>query len=452
MPGETVHSTKKVLRIAGQVLIIAAITLVLDFTAMNVLFPGLKEALSKPDEGNDRAYVPAPYDHDLAPNENSTRVWGHAVYPWRTDRFGFRTGECAPVEPEKGRENIFVIGDSFTEALGSTYEQSFAGLMACDAARRGKALWNLGVASYSPAIYHRKIRAAAERLGVKPAEIFVFLDLSDIDDDANVYRVEGDRVVRVGSFQGKASATKASDSKVADSKAPESKPSESQPSGSKSSDSQASASKASAPTESKPSDVKAPPLPFSLGNFFVSNFMTGRFVYDLYLAASLSIAQSTGKPRARWTIDPALMESWGRRGLEVAGANLDRIVTLCREWRCRLTLVVYPWPDNVVEGDRHSIQVTHWRDWAAARGVRFIDGFAPFFGEPADTVLGKYYIPGDVHFTELGNRLLYEEVRRAMDDSCRDSRCADQGPERTGDETQSQRGSQDVPVLPVQKR
>jgi len=301
-------------------------------------------------------------------------------------------------------------------------------------------------------LYHRKIRAAAERLGAKPTEIFVFLDLSDIDDDANVYRVEGDRVVRVGSFQGKASATKASDSKVADSKAPESKPSESQPSGSKSSDSQASASKASAPTESKPSDVKAPPLPFSLGNFFVSNFMTGRFVYDLYLAASLSIAQSTGKPRARWTIDPALMESWGRRGLEVAGANLDRIVTLCREWRCRLTLVVYPWPDNVVEGDRHSIQVTHWRDWAAARGVRFIDGFAPFFGEPADTVLGKYYIPGDVHFTELGNRLLYEEVRRAMDDSCRDSRCADQGPERTGDETQSQRGSQDVPVLPVQKR
>ena len=425
-------------------LIIAAITLALDFTAMNVLFPGLKATLSKPDEGNDRAYLPAPYDHDLAPNENSTRVGGHVVYPWRTDRFGFRTGECAPVEPEKGRENIFVIGDSFTEALGSTYEQSFAGLLACDAARQGKALWNLGVASYSPAIYHRKIRAAAERLGVKPAEIFVFLDLSDIDDDANVYRVVGDRVVRVGSFQGNVSDSKVPDAKLPDAKVPDSKVTDAGISNSQAPDPQ--------PSGPKAPDSEVPPPSFDLGNFLLSNFMTGRFVYDLYLTASLSVAQSTGKPRARWTIDPALMESWGRRGLEVAGANLDKIVNLCRDWQCGVTLVVYPWPDNVVAGDRNSIQVTHWRAWAAARGVRFIDGFAPFFSEPADTVLGKYYIPGDVHFAELGNRLLYDEVRRAMDDSCRDSRCADQGPERAGDETQSQRGSQEVPVLPVQKR
>ena len=133
-------------------------------------------------------------------------MWGNILYPWQTDRFGFRTGKCAAREPRQDRENIFVIGDSFTEALGSSYEQSFVGLMACDAALQGKALWNLGVASYSPAIYHRKIRASAERLGIKPDEIYVFLDLSDIDDDANVYRVEGDRVVRAGRSAGRAVA------------------------------------------------------------------------------------------------------------------------------------------------------------------------------------------------------------------------------------------------------
>jgi hypothetical protein len=367
VPGETVRAMKKVLRVAGQGVIVAAITLALDFTVMNVMFPSLKRALSAPGEGNDRAYLPALYDHDLMPNENSMRVWGNVVYPWRTDRFGFRTGECAPSEPAKDQENIIVIGDSFTEALASSYERSFTGLMACDAARQGKALWNLGVASYSPAIYHRKIQAAVRRLGIKPAEIFVFLDLSDIDDDANVYRVEGDRVVRAGA--------------------------------------------AIIPLDA---NGQAPPPPFDLGTFIVENFMTGRFVHDLYLTVSLQIVRSVGKPRARWTVDPALLESWGRRGLEVAGANLDRIVDLCREWNCHLTLVVYPWPDNVVEGDRDSIQVRHWRDWAAARDVRFIDGFAPFFGEPADAVLRKYYIAGDVHFTDLGNRLLYEEVKRAM--------------------------------------
>ncbi len=56
------------------------------------------------------------------------------------------------------------------------------------------------------------------------------------------------------------------------------------------------------------------------------------------------------------------------------------------------------------------------KSWAEARGVRCIDGFAPFFREPADVAIGKYFIPGDVHFTEAGNRLLYDTVRTAVGD------------------------------------
>jgi hypothetical protein len=353
---------KKVLRFARQVVVIAAITLALDYILTATLFSDLKRAMSDPEASNARVYVAAPYHHDLAPNVKATRVWGNMLYPWQTDRFGFRTGECAPHEPQKGRANIFVIGDSFTEALGSSYEQSFVGLMACDAARRGKAVWNLGVASYSPAIYHRKIRAAAERLGVKPAEIFVFLDLSDIDDDANFYIPGDDGLIR------------------------------------------------STQTEERPGTS------FDVGQFLVSNFTTARLVYDLYLISSFSYSMSVGRPRARWTIDPVLLESWGRRGLGVAGANLDKVVEICRDWKCHVTLVVYPWPDNVAAGDLDSIQVRHWRTWAAAREVRFVDGFAPFFREPAEAALRKYFFAGDVHFTELGNRLLYEEVRRVTGD------------------------------------
>ena len=81
-----------------------------------------------------------------------------------------------------------------------------------------------------------------------------------------------------------------------------------------------------------------------------------------------------------------------------------------------MTLVVYPWPDNVAVGDRDSLQVRHWRDWAAARGVRFVDGFAPFFREPADVATAWYFIAGDVHLTEAGNRLLFDEVKKAVGD------------------------------------
>ena len=50
-----------------------------------------------------------------------------------------------------------------------------------------------------------------------------------------------------------------------------------------------------------------------------------------------------------------------------------------------------------------------------ARGVRFVDGFAPFFKEPADSALRRNYIEGDVHFTAAGNRLIYETVRQTVD-------------------------------------
>jgi hypothetical protein len=344
---------KKVLRVLGQAIVIIVITLALDFVLLATVFSGLKRDWADAASAYTQAYIYTAYHHDLAPNAKSTRVWGNIAYPWQTDRYGFRIGTCAPDEAEKDRPAIFVIGDSFTEAIGSSYEKSFAGLMACDAAKQGKAVWNLGVASYSPVIYHRKIRVAAERLGIKPAEIYVFLDLSDIGDDANIYQVGEDGVVRSTSFQW-----------------------------------------------------------FDIGQFLLNNFATFRLGYDLYLTSSFSTAIGLGRERALWSVDPDLMEKWGRRGLEIAGSNLDKIVDICREWNCRLTLVVYPWPENVAARDRDSIQVTHWRAWAAARGVRFIDGFAPFFREPADVALHKYFIAGDVHFTELGHRLLFDEVKR----------------------------------------
>jgi hypothetical protein len=111
---------------------------------------------------------------------------------------------------------------------------------------------------------------------------------------------------------------------------------------------------------------------------------------------------SSGRERALWTVGPELMDDWGRRGLQLATENMDKIVALCRERQCKVTVIVYPWPDNVARRDRNSIQVTHWRDWAAAHGARFVDGFAPFFGEPPDATVRMYFIRGDAHFNAAG--------------------------------------------------
>jgi hypothetical protein len=296
---------RRVARITRTALVVVAITLTLDFVlTATVLPPFINKDRDVAEAAKWRVYTGAPYHHDLAPGIETPRVWGRIIYHWKADQYGFRTGTCAPGEAEKSWPAIFVIGDSFVEALASSYEQSFAGPMACDAAKQKKAVWNLGVASYSPIIYWRKVLVAAKKLDVKPSEVYVFLDLSDIDDEANVYHEAEDGTVKYKSM-------------------PE-------------------------PT--------VPALDF--GQWLVEHFMTARLAYDLYISASFNWRLSLRHERARWTIDQGLLNAWGKRGLELAGANL--------------------------------------------------------FKDPGETALHTYYIEGDVHFTEAGNRLIYETVKQAV--------------------------------------
>jgi lysophospholipase L1-like esterase len=377
---------KSTLRIAGQLLAIVAITLALDFVLTATLFASVKKSFGAAENSRHLIYVAYPHGHDFRPNVDTTRVWGTAIYPWKTDKYGLHTGGCAPGDAEKAWKTVFVIGDSFTEGMGLPFEQSFAGLMACDAVRQKSAVWNLATASYSPTIYVRKIRHSARRLGVRPREIFVFLDLSDIDDEANVYRIQADGIVGLQSELDKPGAVPtAADPLTMPLEAP-------------------------ASDEARPSGAP----PFDLGQFLVTNLTSVRLAHDAWLLSTFSHRNSVGRPRARWAIDPALMEAWGKNGLRIAGENLDRLVETCREWNCRLTLVVYPWPDNIVAGDRDSIMVRHWRAWSAERGVRFVNLFEPFFREPADQVLRQYFIAGDVHFNAAGHRLMFEELRKAI--------------------------------------
>lgn len=112
-----------------------------------------------------------------------------------------------------------------------------------------------------------------------------------------------------------------------------------------------------------------------------------------------------------WTVDDALYEAWGRRGLEAMASRMDRMLALLRARGVRLTVVVYPWPDQVLAGDRESRHASFWRAWSEERAVRFVDLFPDFIGDrPAENrrAVDRYFIPGDVHFNRAGNRYFAE--------------------------------------------
>jgi hypothetical protein len=116
----------------------------------------------------------------------------------------------------------------------------------------------------------------------------------------------------------------------------------------------------------------------------------------------------TDSDRCGWTYDPVKLEGYGRRGLERAMAHMDQLLAVLRAHGNKpLTVVVYPWPAQLIKGDRDSIQAGTWRAWCAKNGVQLIDLFPVFFaaGKPMDVVQADY-IPWDNHFAEPGHAVV----------------------------------------------
>ncbi|MDH5749197.1 MAG: SGNH/GDSL hydrolase family protein, partial [Rhodospirillales bacterium] len=330
-------------------------------------------------------YQPTDYHHDLIPGEDSRRVWANVGYRHITDGNGLRVGPCpgdvSGSKPPKKTSTVYIVGDSFAEGVGIAYEKTFAGLIACKYRTGGANILNLGASSLSPIIYHRKIRKIVEKTGTPPDHIIVFLDISDIHDEAVKYMEQDGKVIYA--------------------------PSESGP-----------------PSMFERFSEKADK--FMLRNFtsylvyyyirkkisalFGTTEDLSDYVVKKYITNIDARRLSVGNTFSRWTMDADLFEKYGRRGLEIASKNLKKITDICREIGCGVTLAVYPWPDQIYEKDEQSLQVTYWRKWADRENVQFINLFPPFFGnDPVETIRNNF-IPGDYHWNENGHRLIFDEL------------------------------------------
>ena len=129
-----------------------------------VLFLGFDFAYSSFTMGEERqrpARIANPtYDHGFAANFDGYDVWGELRYPLITDSLGFKDGSVREVPLKADSRRVLLIGDSFVEGIGMSFEDSFAGLLYRAGHERSEKVEFLdaGVASYSPSIYYRKIK------------------------------------------------------------------------------------------------------------------------------------------------------------------------------------------------------------------------------------------------------------------------------------------------------
>jgi hypothetical protein len=338
--------------------------------------------LSRGEEKDRAARVANPtYDHGFAANFDGYDVWGGVRYRLITDNLGFKDGSVRDVPLKSVSRRVLLIGDSFAEGIGMNFEDSFAGMLYRAGQDRSEKIefLNAGVASYSPSIYYKKI-AYLLGIGLQFDEVVVFSDPSDVTDEATSYFCI-DEDPKYHAYCSDAEGSK------------------------------------------QPPGVTPPKKPdFLVDHFVVTNRL------HIYLKHSIQAflgnrrrAINTDHSRVGWAI-PGVNADRDCRPLGVDGGiarslqNMRALSDLLAARNIPLTIVVYPWAQQLAQGDRDSRQVSLWRDFCAGRCKAFVNLFPAYFAA-TETDRDWYehlYILGDDHFSAAGNRLMFQELAKHL--------------------------------------
>ncbi len=309
------------------------------------------------------------YHHGFLPMQSDIDSFCGLQYPIFTNSLGLRDRGAFKIDVEDGHERMLILGDSFIEGQGVGFEQSVAGLLQSFYAPDGVEVLNAAVSSYSPRLYLLKARWLVEQAGLRFDRLVVFVDISDIANEIAYQYFEpgafgrGELArFRIAKWLRKRSATVYSVDRVS--------------------------------TGGVHNPLLNPVFRSSLEPMSEQELEVVHSFFDYeYVAA--------------WVRDDAALEAWGRHGLELAEDHMSQLVQLCDDLDARMSLVVFPWPNQLFWGDRDSRQLRYWRDFAARKGIGFVDLYPAFFSAgPPDRVHKSLFIHHDVHWNEHGNRLV----------------------------------------------
>lgn len=316
-------------------------------------------------------HMPSPhYHHDLRKRVNGWSQWGPFRYRFITNNLGFRDDRAREVPLRSEATRVLVLGDSFTEGVGVSFPESFPGILARELASEGIEVLNAAVVSYSPTIYYRKSRYLIEEMGLDVDVILVFLDISDILDEA---WLAANGVARV-----------------------EFGPPEPRP---------------AAPARPLFEEIKHVGQQYSL--ILKAAAQLRIFIQRRFGEGSRRARLSLDRKETAWDYDPEVYREYGSRGLRRAAEQMDRLLDLANRHEIPMAIAVYPWPDHIHRRLRASRQISFWSSWAETRGTTFIDLFPLFVDDRnPESVIRAYYIPFDFHWNAAGHRRVAEALLR----------------------------------------
>ena len=331
------------------------------------------------------------YHHGLLPGKKAMATWGPIVYPFYTNSLGMRDTGMVDVPLTTRHKRILLLGDSHTEAVGVYAEDSFYGILKKAGKPKGIEVLNGAVVSYSPKIHYLKAKYYLEKRKLDVDEIWVFIDLSDLQNEIayetfvprneNIFNKARDKFFR-----------------------------------------------------------------FLKTNSFVVNrieIMRDSRNYARFTAVMSEFDQQRGREFRNNTIelyrvffrdfnDKELLQNpefhgvgqWyydssfiqlADKGLKLGMENIRRLDSLCSQKKINLTLCVHPWQIQVMKQEPCDYYVRRWADFCKSQNITFINLFPVFInGENPEAAIKKYYIPNDNHWSEQGHAKVARHLQKYM--------------------------------------
>ena len=318
------------------------------------------------------------FHHTFAANFTGYDEWGTFRHRLFTNNLGFKDGEVRDVPLVPATRRVVLIGDSFTEAVGMAFADSFAGMLhAAGQARAAKVEFlNAGVSVYSPTLYYKKTKYFLEQ-GLRFDELVVFVDMSDVMDEATGYFCVDDDPTYHSFCE-----THNSD-----------------------------------PVFRATTDE---PL---AERFPVTDMIRGRTKTALLRwkygtkDRTLEYSSSDGWALPGWKTGPAAFEPLGIEGGIVRSLKrMQDLADLLKAHEIPLVVVIFPRPPQIAHNDRSNRQTDMYRDFCARNCKLFINLFPLFFDAASahPDWQARYFIPGDYHFNAEGNRLMFQGLARHL--------------------------------------
>jgi hypothetical protein len=308
-----------------------------------------------------------------------------------TNSFGFRDSEIRSVPLKSNKKRILFIGDSHAEGVGVNFDQTFTGQLINTIDTTQTEILNAAVVSYSPRIYYLKTKYFIEEVGLKFDHLFVFIDMSDLQNEIVYQNFQPEIQNKFDKFF---------------------------------------------------FDLKNRALNKSFILHTLTNIMQNRqtahflkraAVFDEYRqdkdhvdALELYASFFSGFNDKTLLSNPQFhgVSGWiydddfrvlAQKGLDLGKENMLKLYDLCKSHGIPMTISVHPWKEQIELGQPEDMYVNFWKNFAEETGTGFINLYPIFINPPVSAALGmEYFIRDDNHWNKNGHWLVTKELKEYL--------------------------------------